>query len=173
MENVDSTYSVDSEERNNFFESKKLRKRAEEDATLLSNRISLLKQEEAKAWKKIEETRKRAKEIEDARKRHEQEKRLKQVEKHKAPKTYTKETNILQETKLKKLALKGVVKLFNEINQRQKSESNKKTEIKRIKQSERFKKRMRRAGEESQARKIVKYEVEPPKWNVLRDDFKV
>lgn len=101
------------------------------------------------------------------------EKRLKQVEKHKTPKTYTKETNILQETKLKKLALKGVVKLFNEINQRQKSESVKKTEIKRIKQSERFKKRMRRAGEESQARKIVKYEVEPPKWNVLRDDFKV
>lgn len=32
------------------------RKRAEEDYKLLSNRISLLKQEEQKAWKKIDET---------------------------------------------------------------------------------------------------------------------
>ena len=33
------------------------RKRAELDAQLLANRIALLKQEEEKAWKKIEETR--------------------------------------------------------------------------------------------------------------------
>jgi len=36
------------------------RKRAELDAQLLANRIALLKQEEEKAWRKIEETRKRA-----------------------------------------------------------------------------------------------------------------
>ena len=35
------------------------RKRAELDAQLLANRIALLKQEEEKAWKKIEETRAR------------------------------------------------------------------------------------------------------------------
>jgi hypothetical protein len=39
------------------------RKRAEEDRKLLANRISLLKQEEMKAWKKIDETKKRAKDI--------------------------------------------------------------------------------------------------------------
>ncbi|CAE8724672.1 unnamed protein product, partial [Polarella glacialis] len=42
---------------------KEARKRAELDAQLLANRIALLKQEEEKAWKKIEETKKRAHEI--------------------------------------------------------------------------------------------------------------
>jgi hypothetical protein len=42
---------------------KESRKRAELDAQLLANRIALLKQEEEKAWKKIDETRKRATEI--------------------------------------------------------------------------------------------------------------
>merc|ERR1719199_1759777 len=42
---------------------KEARKRAELDAQLLANRIALLKQEEEKAWRKIEETRKRANEI--------------------------------------------------------------------------------------------------------------
>ena len=42
-------------------ESKGARKRAEEDAKLLANRIKLLKQEEQKAWKKIDETKKKAK----------------------------------------------------------------------------------------------------------------
>jgi len=35
----------------------------EKDAQLLANRIALLKQEEMKTWKKIEETKKRAKEV--------------------------------------------------------------------------------------------------------------
>jgi len=35
----------------------------ERDAQLLANRIALLKQEEVKTWKKIEETRKRATEV--------------------------------------------------------------------------------------------------------------
>jgi len=42
-----------------------MRKKAEEDAQLLSNRIALLQIEEKKALKKIEETRKKAKEIMD------------------------------------------------------------------------------------------------------------
>ena len=35
----------------------------ERDAQLLANRIALLKQEEVKTWKKIEETKKRATEV--------------------------------------------------------------------------------------------------------------
>jgi len=39
------------------------RKQAEDDVKLLANRIALLKMEEQKAWKKIEETKKKAKDI--------------------------------------------------------------------------------------------------------------
>lgn len=39
------------------------RKRAEEDLKLLTNRISLLKQEENRAFKKIDQTRKKASDI--------------------------------------------------------------------------------------------------------------
>lgn len=46
---------------------KEARKRVELDAQLLANRIALLKQEEEKAWKKIEETRKRSQEITELR----------------------------------------------------------------------------------------------------------
>lgn len=49
--------------RSNLTSAKEARKRAELDAQLLANRIALLKQEEEKAWKKIDETRKRAGEI--------------------------------------------------------------------------------------------------------------
>lgn len=44
-------------------DSKLLRKKAEEDAQLLANRIALLQQEEQKAMKKVEETKKKAQEI--------------------------------------------------------------------------------------------------------------
>jgi len=54
----------------NLTSAKEARKRAELDAQLLANRIALLKQEEEKAWKKIEETRKRAAEITDLRKQN-------------------------------------------------------------------------------------------------------
>ena len=43
----------------------------ERDAQLLANRIALLKQEEMKTWKKIEETKTRSKEIYDLKKRNE------------------------------------------------------------------------------------------------------
>lgn len=41
-----------------FIEMKKERKKAEQDAQLLGNRLNLLKGEEEKTWKKIEKTRK-------------------------------------------------------------------------------------------------------------------
>ena len=56
-------------------EAKQMRKRADEDARLLSNRISLLKQEEMKAMKKIEETRRKAQEIINVRNRNLEEQR--------------------------------------------------------------------------------------------------
>ena len=57
------------------------RKRAEEDLKLLQNRISLLKQEEQKAWKKIDDTKKKARDILSQRQRNvdnEQQKRERQ-----------------------------------------------------------------------------------------------
>jgi len=47
------------------------RKQAEADAQLLANRIALLQQEEAKAWKKIQQTKERASQIMQTRERHE------------------------------------------------------------------------------------------------------
>ena len=44
--------------------------RIERDAQLLANRIALLKQEEMKTWKKIEETKKRTNEIANLKKRN-------------------------------------------------------------------------------------------------------
>ena len=46
--------------------------RIEKDAQLLANRIALLKQEEMKTWKKIEETKKRTSEIKDLKHRNEE-----------------------------------------------------------------------------------------------------
>ena len=46
------------------------RKRAEEDLKLLTNRISLLKQEEMRAYKKIDQTRKMAGDIVSQRRRN-------------------------------------------------------------------------------------------------------
>jgi hypothetical protein len=44
----------------------------ERDAQLLANRIALLKQEEMKTWKKIEETKKRCNEIGALRQRNQE-----------------------------------------------------------------------------------------------------
>ena len=53
-------------------EVKKKRKDIERDAQLLANRIALLKQEEMKTWKKIEETKKRTSEIQTLKIRNEE-----------------------------------------------------------------------------------------------------
>ena len=55
----------------------KARKQVELDAQVLANRIALLKQEELKSWKKIEETKKKAREVYIQKKRHEE--RLEEV----------------------------------------------------------------------------------------------
>ena len=49
--------------KNRLLQAKLQRKQAEADAQLLANRIALLRQEEAKAWKKIQQTKIRATEI--------------------------------------------------------------------------------------------------------------
>ena len=69
------------------------RKRAEEDLKLLSNRINLLKQEENRAYKKIDQTRKKAGEIVQQRKRNienklEKDLRLQQRQNEEAVKTF-------------------------------------------------------------------------------------
>lgn len=53
-------------------DTKKRRKDIERDAQLLANRIALLKQEEMKTWKKIEETKKRTGDITNLKKRNEE-----------------------------------------------------------------------------------------------------
>lgn len=52
-------------------EVKRRRKDIERDAQLLANRIALLKQEEQKTWKKIDDTKKRTNEILTLKKRNE------------------------------------------------------------------------------------------------------
>lgn len=71
------------DEHNKFVEAKNQRKRAEEDAQLLSNRIALLKQEELKSLKKIEETRNKAREIMQKKAQMLEEQRIKEEEKNK------------------------------------------------------------------------------------------
>merc|ERR1712098_785749 len=61
---------------------KHARKRAEDDAKLLANRIALLKAEEQKAWKKIEETRNRAAQIMKLRQRNAETSQAKLARKH-------------------------------------------------------------------------------------------
>lgn len=59
-------YEADEEDlelRQKLMESKVARKKTEEDTKVLMNRLQLLKNEEQKAWKKIEETKKKALEI--------------------------------------------------------------------------------------------------------------
>ncbi|KDO34977.1 hypothetical protein SPRG_01039 [Saprolegnia parasitica CBS 223.65] len=54
---------MESQTKSKLLEAKQRRKDVSSDAMLLQNRISLLKAEEARAWKKIEQTKKRAQEL--------------------------------------------------------------------------------------------------------------
>jgi hypothetical protein len=54
------------------------KKKAADDAKLLSNRIALLKLEEKKAWKKIEETKRRAEQAMQIRQRNEEDRKRKE-----------------------------------------------------------------------------------------------
>jgi len=86
-QNFDSSYKQeeysenggeDSTYRTQLLESKMIRKKAEEDAQLLANRIALLQLEEKRAMKKIEETKKKAKEIMELKNRNLQAQREKE-----------------------------------------------------------------------------------------------
>mmetsp|Transcript_6541 Transcript_6541/g.10509 ORF Transcript_6541/g.10509 Transcript_6541/m.10509 type:complete len:137 (-) Transcript_6541:473-883(-) len=57
--------------------SRQNKKKAADDAKLLANRIALLKLEEKKAWKKIEETKKKAEQVMKIRERNEADRRRK------------------------------------------------------------------------------------------------
>ena len=80
QEEVETRDEDQSEERLTLAQAKKERQEAEAQAKLLSNRIALLKQEEAKAVKKIEDTRQRAREIMEARIRNQEAQRRKEEE---------------------------------------------------------------------------------------------
>ena len=54
------------------------KKKAADDAKLLANRIALLKLEQKKAWKKIEETRRKAEQVMKIRERNEADRRKKE-----------------------------------------------------------------------------------------------
>lgn len=84
------TRSDDSAFRAQLLESKLIRKKAEEDAQLLANRIALLQLEEKRAMKKIEETKKKAKEIMDLKNRNVQ----KQIEKEQVLSFYMEYTDV-------------------------------------------------------------------------------
>jgi hypothetical protein len=58
-------------------DAKKQRKDIERDAQLLANRIALLKQEEMKTWKKIEETKKRSNEVLTLKRKNEEKMQMK------------------------------------------------------------------------------------------------
>ena len=55
----------------NLAEAQKIRKQLAKDAQMLANRINLLKAEEVKTWKKIEETKKRTGDVLSNKKRSE------------------------------------------------------------------------------------------------------
>jgi|TARA_B110000285_G_scaffold141747_1_gene158541 hypothetical protein len=55
------------------------KKKAADDAKLLANRIALLKLEEKKAWKKIEETKRRAEQAMQTRARNEDDRKWKET----------------------------------------------------------------------------------------------
>ena len=58
------------------------KKKAADDARLLANRIALLKMEEKKAWKKIQETKRKAEQVMQVRERnHEDRSRKEQLRK--------------------------------------------------------------------------------------------
>lgn len=85
-------------------DAKRERTQAEKDAELLANRIALLKQEEMRTWKKIEETKKRAKEVLDMKKKNEEriKKKMKDMkEKNKQVRENQRKVKMLREQRRK------------------------------------------------------------------------
>lgn len=116
-------------------EAKILRRRVDEDSRLLSNRISLLKQEEAKALKKIEETRKKTQEILETRNRtHKQDQYLDSLKKKKEEENLQKLDSLkLEREKMKSMRQQSNKYRFDQANQEISAlKAMKKTHIKMI-----------------------------------------
>lgn len=64
---------------NALAEQRATKKRAQDDVKLLANRIALLKLEEKKAWKKIEETKRKAVDIMKVRQRNKETRTEKEI----------------------------------------------------------------------------------------------
>lgn len=100
------------------------------------------------------------------------------VKKEQRLKGYCPDTDAELERRLRTVALKGgtshlVVKLFNEVTQAQGKVKQEEANLKRIRNGERFKRKMKRLeGSLSEGRKIVKYDgVVAPRWEALRDSL--
>ena len=91
--------------------SKMDRKRAEEDAKILANRIALLKLEEQKTWKKIEETKNKARQVIQQRKRNEELQRQKQ---QRQKEKVDEEQRLLLKNKMQKDQLRDGIKYHKE-----------------------------------------------------------
>lgn len=86
-------------------------------------------------------------------------------------KNYQQNTDVVLEKTLRKIALKGVIKIFNEISTTQFQTKEKKLKEGARKLSERFKRRIKRLTESTETRKMINYAVEKPKWSVLTEDY--
>mmetsp|Transcript_23313 Transcript_23313/g.41422 ORF Transcript_23313/g.41422 Transcript_23313/m.41422 type:complete len:167 (-) Transcript_23313:16-516(-) len=88
-------------------------------------------------------------------------------------KAHTKETDYDYERQLRATALKGVVKVFNEISKAQRSAKKVESDAAKFKNSMRFRRRMETLeGKLVSSRKLLKYDsVQPPKWDIFREDY--
>lgn len=71
-------YDEDGEITGALVQTRMNKKKAADDAKLLANRIALLKMEEKKAWKKIEETKKKADQVIKIRERNNEDRKRKE-----------------------------------------------------------------------------------------------
>lgn len=88
-------------------------------------------------------------------------------------KAYNKETDFDQERQLRAIALKGIVKAFNEVSKAQRTAKRSESEAANFKNSMRFRRRMESLeGKLTSSRKLLKYDaVQPPKWDIFREDY--
>ena len=87
------------------------RKQVEDDVKLLANRIALLKMEEQKAWKKIEETKKKAKDIMSVKQRNQEQMRIKEQRRREKE---LEERMLLERNQNMKLNIKETIQLTKE-----------------------------------------------------------
>jgi hypothetical protein len=157
-------------------EAQRARKQMERDALLLANRIKLLQQEEAKTWKKIEETKTKAKEILDIKKAQEERAMLKEEIKKKKDEELEKQrenyNKLRQERRKGKEELKETIlksRRDNAINrkmERYESIQKKNEASEMMKQENETRKQMVKQQKEIGTHRIIQHH------NQKREDFK-